>query len=161
MNSAADRNTVEALQASSAKRRQTLGVLARAPAEDLDQRLQKIGALPEFRWLRAPETGMAMVRGRIGGNGEAFNLGELTLTRCTLRLASGQIGISAVRGGNRQQAAQVAMCDALLQHPDYRERVREQVVEALTRAEQCRHAARAAEVAASKVDFFTLVRGED
>ena len=161
MNSPADPNTVEALQATAAKRRQTLGLLARAPAAELDQRLQLIGALPEFRWLRAPETGMAMLRGRIGGNGEAFNLGEVTLTRCTLRLDSGQIGIAAVRGVNRQQAAQVAMCDALLQHPDYRERVREQVVEALTVSEQSRHAARAAEIAASKVDFFTLVRGED
>src|ERR1700744_4491144 len=76
---------------SSAERRAWMAVFARTPRADLEAALQRaLGdvAAPEFDWLRPPETGLAMVRGRVGGSGDPFNLGEATVTRATLRLRS-------------------------------------------------------------------------
>ncbi|MBR0568204.1 phosphonate C-P lyase system protein PhnG [Azoarcus sp. L1K30] len=142
-------------------RRLALGVLACAPAPDLADCVRALGELPRFTWLRQPETGLVMLRARIGGNGARFNLGEASVTRCTLRLADGSIGVGTVRGRNPRHAEHVAICDALLQHPEYAGRVQAQVIDVLVRAEQARHARRSVQVSASKVDFFTLVRGED
>jgi alpha-D-ribose 1-methylphosphonate 5-triphosphate synthase subunit PhnG len=147
--------------ASSASRQQALGLLARAPVADLAACLGAQGEPPAFTWLRKPETGMVMLRARIGGNGVQFNLGEATITRCTLRLADGAIGVGTVRGRSRRHAELIALCDAMLQRDEFAGRIRRDVLDVLARAEQQRHARRAAEVAASKVDFFTLVRGAD
>lgn len=142
-------------------RRSALGLLARSPASLLAERFAALGSAPAHTWLRRPETGMVMLRARIGGDGAQFNLGEATLTRCTLRLADGTVGVGTVRGRNAQQAEQIALCDALLQCPDTAPRVHSEVLAPLAAAEAARRAQRASEVAASRVDFFTLVRGED
>ena len=120
-----------------------------------------LGEPPAHSWLRRPETGTLMLRARIGGDGAQFNLGEATLTRCTLRLADGTVGVGTVRGRNPKQAEQIALCDALLQHPAHAEQVQTKIIDVLAQAESERRARRATEIAASKVDFFTLVRGED
>lgn len=142
-------------------RRAALGLLARSPAGLLAERFAQLQPLPAWHWLRRPETGTLMLRARIGGDGAQFNLGEATLTRCTLRLADGTVGVGTVRGRNPQQAEQIALCDALLQHPAHAEQVQTDIIAVLAQAESERRARRAAEIAASKVDFFTLVRGED
>lgn len=138
-----------------------LGLLARSPAALLAERLARVEGLPAFTWLRKPETGTVMLRGRIGGDGELFNVGEATLTRCTLRTDDGTIGVGTVLGRNAAKAEQVALCDALLQRPASASRVLAEVIGPLAEAEYECHARAAAEVAASRVDFFTLVRGED
>lgn len=145
-------------------RRLALGLLARAPLADLAVRMERLRAVcawPAYSWLRKPQTGMVMLRARIGGNGEQFNLGEATLTRCTLRLADGTVGVGTVRGRAARHAEYIALCDALLQRPESAASVQREVLDVLAGAERLRHAQRAAEVAASKVDFFTLVRGSD
>ncbi len=142
-------------------RQQTLGLLARSPTKDLATRIAELGELPAHTWLRRPETGMVMLRGRIGGNGAQFNLGEATLTRCTLRLADGSVGVGTVRGRNARHAEMIALCDAMLQQEARAESVRRKVIAVLAEAERVRRGRRAADVAASKVDFFTLVRGDD
>src|SRR6201987_6509376 len=81
---------------SSATRRAWMAVLARTPRADLEAALER--ALqgvppPAYDWLRPPESGLAMVRGRVGGSGDPFNLGEATVTRATLRMrAPGETG---------------------------------------------------------------------
>jgi alpha-D-ribose 1-methylphosphonate 5-triphosphate synthase subunit PhnG len=142
-------------------RQQILGLLARSPCKELAARIAELGEPPAHTWLRKPETGMIMLRARIGGNGARFNLGEATMTRCTLRLPDGSVGVGTVRGRNARHAELVALCDAMLQQQDLAERVRNEVVAVLAEAERLRHGRRAAEVAASKVDFFTVVRGAD
>ncbi|GAB2892763.1 phosphonate C-P lyase system protein PhnG [Uliginosibacterium flavum] len=142
-------------------RRSALGLLARSPAGLLAERFAALNETPAFTWLRRPETGMVMLRARIGGDGAQFNLGEATLTRCTLRLADGTVGVGTVRGRSARQAEMIALCDALLQQPESAARVHAEVITALATAEQARQQQRATEVAASRVDFFTLVRGED
>jgi alpha-D-ribose 1-methylphosphonate 5-triphosphate synthase subunit PhnG len=142
-------------------RRSVLGLLARSPADLLAERFATLNETPTFTWLRRPETGMVMLRARIGGDGAQFNLGEMTLTRCALRLSGGAVGVGAVRGRSVRQAEVIALCDALLQQVETAPRVHKEVIAPLASAEQARHTHRAAEVAASRVDFFTLVRGED
>ena len=142
-------------------RRRILGLLARSPSSLLAERMARLGAAPDFVWLRRPETGTVMLRGRIGGDGELFHVGEATLTRCTLRLADGTVGVGTVRGCDAHHAERVALCDALLQQATAAERVATEVIDALAEAESARRARAAADTAASRVDFFTLVRGED
>lgn len=144
-----------------ADRRTALGFLARSPAGLLAARVARIEDPPAFTWLRQPETGTLMLRGRIGGDGGLFNVGEATLTRCTLRTDDGAIGVGTVLGRDAIKATHVAMCDAMLQRPATAARVLSEVIGPLVEAERERHAREAAEVAASRVDFFTLVRGGD
>ena len=142
-------------------RRTALGILARSPAPLLAERFARLDGAPAFTWLRPPETGTVMLRGRIGGTGALFNVGEATLTRCTLRTDDGRIGVGTVLGRDAAQAEQIALCDAMLQSPATAAQVLADVVGILLEAEHRQHATQAAATAASRVDFFTLVRGED
>ena len=143
-----------------AERKTVLGLLARAPGGRVAALLDETGLAEEATWLRAPETGSVMVRGRTGGTGAPFNLGEITVTRCTLRLASGEIGHGNVQGRSKQDAEAVAMVDALMQ-TGKADLLRRDVISPLQLEESDRKAARAAKAAATKVEFFTMVRGED
>lgn len=101
-----------------------------------------------------------MVQGRAGGTGAAFNLGEMTVTRCTLRLDCSTVGHGHVQGRRKADAEAAALVDALMQ-TDAADRVRDTVLDVLEEEERLRRATRAAKAAATKVDFFTMVRGED
>lgn len=141
-----------------AARQHWMGLLARAPAARLAELL---GAeLPAHALLRAPEIGAVMVRGRVGGTGDAFNLGEMTVTRCALRLDNGAVGHAYVQGRDRDHARRAAIVDALMQTAAAGE-IRARVLAPLEAEEAARRQARAARAAATKVDFFTMVRGED
>ncbi|MFN3972415.1 MAG: phosphonate C-P lyase system protein PhnG [Gemmobacter sp.] len=135
-----------------------MGLLARASAARLAALMP--GALPGHALLRPPETGAVMVRGRIGGKGAPFNLGEMTVTRCSLRLVTGEVGHAHVQGRDRAHALRAAIVDALMQGPSA-EALRKRVLEPLAAEEAARRSARAARAARTKVEFFTLVRGED
>lgn len=138
-----------------------MGLLARArPALLAELAEAAMGPVPDFSWLRAPESGAVMVRGRMGGTGAPFNLGEMTVTRCALRLASGETGHAYVQGRDRRHAERAALIDALMQ-TGQATALRRSVLEPLAAAEQAKRDDRAAHAAATQVDFFTLVRGED
>ncbi|MEP2532160.1 phosphonate C-P lyase system protein PhnG [Shimia sp.] len=141
-------------------RRAWMSLLAKAPAEAVARLWATLDVAPEFQWLRPPEIGAAMVRGRQGGNGAPFNLGEMTVTRCALQLAGGAVGHGYVQGRDKDKARIAALVDALMQG-DMAGQVRDVVLEPLAREMQAAKAARAAKAAATKVDFFTMVRGED
>ncbi|RVC46701.1 phosphonate C-P lyase system protein PhnG, partial [Mesorhizobium sp. M4B.F.Ca.ET.088.02.2.1] len=115
----------------------------------------------EAELLRGPETGLVTVRGRIGGGGAPFNVGEATVTRATVRLPSGQVGHSYALGRDRQKAKLAAIADALWQDPAHREIVETRVIAPLRTVLSEARENRRAETAATKVDFFTMVRGED
>lgn len=136
-----------------------LGLLARAPEGRVAALLAKAGLAPAFDWLRQPEIGTVMVRGRMGGTGGAFNLSEMTVTRTTLKLACGTVGHGHVAGRRKDDAQAVAIADALLR-TDKSASVEAQVLTPLEAEETQRRTARAAKAAATKVDFFTMVRGE-
>ena len=116
--------------------------------------------LPPHALLRGPEVGAVMVRGRVGGTGQPFNLGEMTVTRCSVRLEGGAIGHAHVQGRDKAHALRAALVDALMQ-TGQAEVTRAQVLALLGAAEATARALRAAKAAATKVEFFTLVRGEN
>src|SRR5580704_11781109 len=101
-----------------AARQHWMAVLARAPADAIEAGLTQDGHLPAWTRVRGPETGLVMVRGRAGGSGSPFNLGEMTVTRCTVRIGSGATGHAYVAGRDERQAELAAVADALLQDPD-------------------------------------------
>lgn len=138
-------------------RKTWMGLLARADAARLAQLLPD---LPDHAMLRPPEIGAVMVQGRAGGTGAPFNLGEMTVTRCALRLASGAVGHAHVQGRDKAHATRAAVVDALMQ-TDQAGAMRVQVLAPLQAEETARRSNRAAKAAATKVEFFTLVRGED
>ncbi|TCO73038.1 alpha-D-ribose 1-methylphosphonate 5-triphosphate synthase subunit PhnG [Rhodovulum euryhalinum] len=138
-----------------------MGLLARAPAMALAELWAGFGAEPGFSWLRPPETGAVMVRGRMGGTGAAFNLGEMTVTRCVLKLdEGGAVGHACVQGRDRDKARRAALIDALMQ-TGRAEDCRSKVLGPLAARMEEAGRARAARAAATKVEFFTMVRGED
>ena len=143
-----------------AARKAWMSVLAKSKSEDLNAAITSYGAVPGFDWLRRPEIGGVMVRGRMGGTGTAFNLGEMTATRCSLRLESGEVGHAYVQGRDTRHAEQAAIVDALMQGANAA-LVQATVLGPLTEMLAARQITRAEKAAATKVDFFTMVRGED
>lgn len=144
-----------------AARRAAMAVLGEAQTHDIAAGLAALGPTPAHDELRPAETGLVMVRGRIGGDGAPFNLGETTVTRCAVQLASGEIGFGYVLGRDRDKARLAALCDALWQSADYRAAVERNVLAPLRAQQQERLARTRAETADTKVDFFTLVRGDN
>lgn len=143
-----------------AARRRWMGVLAKARPERLSECLARLGEEPEIHWLRRPEVGAVMVRGRMGGTGAPFNLGEMTVTRCALRLADGTVGHGHVQGRDRRHARQAALVDALMQGARAPE-VEAAVIAPLAEEAAAARRLRAEKAAATKVEFFTVARGED
>ncbi|RAI60538.1 phosphonate C-P lyase system protein PhnG [Roseicella frigidaeris] len=133
-----------------------MGVLARASAAEIAERLAALPPPPPHRRLRAPETGLVMARGRQGGDGAPFNLGEMTVTRCSVALPDGRIGHAYVAGRDRRQAELAALLDALLQDADRRPALLAAVIEPLAAAQAARAAQQAARAAATRVQFFTM-----
>lgn len=141
-------------------RKDWMSLLAKSHDGEVARFLKSTGLEPEFSWLRAPEIGSVMVRGRAGATGAPFNLGEMTVTRCTLQLEDGTVGHAYIQGRRKACAEAAALVDALMQ-TDHADCVRAQVLTPLQQNREITRSARAAKAAATKVDFFTLVRGED
>ena len=142
------------------ERKDWMSVLAKAPVDALTRVFSELGEEPAFAWLRAPEIGSVMVRGRTGATGAPFNLGEMTITRGSLRLEDGLVGHAYVPGRDRDHARIAAICDALMQGARAGE-VQHTVIEPLHSAYMARRAQTAGQAEKTRVDFFTMVRGEN
>ena len=142
-----------------ARRKAAMAVLAHAEVADIACYLEAIG-LPAHEDLREPENGLVMVRGRIGGDGAPFNLGEATVSRAAVRLSSGEVGFGYALGRDREKARLIALCDAMVQSAELAGTIETQVVAPLRAAMIEKRNRKSAEAAATRVDFYTLVRGE-
>ena len=144
-----------------AQRRAAMAVLAHCNAAEIAAHLDAV-ALQEnpYENLREPESGLVMVRGRIGGDGAPFNLGEATVSRAAVRLATGEVGFGYTLGRDRHKARLIALCDALIQTVDHADTIEVGVLAPLRARAISERDRRAAETAATRVDFYTLVRGE-
>jgi alpha-D-ribose 1-methylphosphonate 5-triphosphate synthase subunit PhnG len=142
-----------------ARRRAAMAVLAHSDAAEIASRLEAM-AVPVYENLREPENGLVMVRGRIGGDGAPFNLGEATVSRAAVRLSTGEVGFGYTLGRDRQKARMIALCDALVQSDEFADAVESQVIAPLRTRMISERTRTAAETAATRVDFYTLVRGE-
>jgi alpha-D-ribose 1-methylphosphonate 5-triphosphate synthase subunit PhnG len=142
-------------------RREMMAVLSHATPDRLAALWTESGLSSPSDPVRGPETGLVTVRGRMGGGGAPFNLGEATVTRATVRLPTGEIGHSYALGRSSEKARIAATIDALWQQAGRRGDIETKILAPL-RQEQADAALKVRdEVAATKVDFFTMVRGED
>ena len=140
-------------------RRNAMSVLAHTPTERISACLEALD-VPPYEAARQPESGLVMVRGRIGGDGAPFNLGEASVSRAAVRLASGELGFGYVLGRDGEKARLIALCDALIQNSGFKADVEQKVIEPLRCELEAARNQQAAETAATRVDFYTLVRGE-
>jgi alpha-D-ribose 1-methylphosphonate 5-triphosphate synthase subunit PhnG len=145
--------------AMAARRKAAMTVLAHSDADDIAKRLGAI-ELPAHESLREGENGLVMVRGRIGGDGAPFNLGEATVSRAAVRLASGEVGFGYTLGRDLEKARMIALCDAMMQSSALADAVEAKVLAPLRTAMLAGRARKSAEAAATRVDFYTMVRGE-
>ncbi len=150
----------EQTNSSAAARKARLGLLAKTTEKELLAAWDRVNLRPEFEWLRAPEIGAVMVRGRAGATGAPFNLGEMSVTRCTLKLQSGEVGHGYVQRRSKIAAQVAALVDALMQTPAAAQ-MQAKIIEPLSRQMDAVKETRAAKAAATKVEFFTVARGED
>ena len=149
-----------ASSAQQAQRQEWLAILAQASPEQVADALRAIAPLPSYTLLRAPESGMVMLRGRAGGSGRRFNLGEATVTRCSVKVEGGAVGHGYVLGRSSQHAEQAALLDALLQDPSCHRGLWATVIAPLAEMRAAERDGKARKTAATRVDFFTMVRGE-
>jgi alpha-D-ribose 1-methylphosphonate 5-triphosphate synthase subunit PhnG len=137
-------------------RQRWMSVLARADAARLAALLETTPALPACTVLRGPEGGLVMLRGRAGGGGSPFNLGEMSVTRCTVRSATGFVGHAYIQGRDSARARLAAELDAALQDPARHDLLQAAVIAPLAAEQQAARATTAAKAAATRVQFFTM-----
>lgn len=150
----------EKISPDQAAHKRVIDLLALSELSELRSLWAALDEKPEAEFLRGPETGLVMVRGRIGGGGAAFNFGEVSATRATCRLRSGHIGHAYALGTGLEKAKLSAIFDGLWQQDHHRPKIEallQQIERRINEADQ----QRSRETAATKVDFFTMVRGED
>lgn len=143
------------------ERREWMSVLAKATGAEIAGAWEGFEAKPDYAIRRAPETGLVMVQARAGGTGQRFNLGEMTVTRSAVELEDGTAGCSYVAGSDTGHAEIAAVFDALLCTPGHRRRVMDEVIAPLRVRQERRRREVLARTAATRVDFFTLVRGDE
>jgi alpha-D-ribose 1-methylphosphonate 5-triphosphate synthase subunit PhnG len=137
-------------------RQRWMAVLARARSDQLQALLADCGVIPSHTMVRGPEGGLVMVRARAGGGGAAFNWGEMTITRCTVRTETGFVGHAYVAGRDERCAELAALADALMQDPDLADTIERRVVAPLERQQIEQRAARSRKAAATRVQFFAM-----
>ncbi|MGF1500058.1 MAG: phosphonate C-P lyase system protein PhnG [Elainellaceae cyanobacterium] len=152
------------------ERQRWMATLAKADPAQLQACVEQLAddsglPLPTYQLLRSPETGLVMVRGRAGGTGQVFNLGEMTLTRCVVQMTgpTGEpliTGFGYVPGRSHHHAELAAFCDALMQMEVWRDRVQAHVIRPLQAEAQQQQESQQRQTAATRVNFFTLQRGE-
>ena len=146
-------------QAALAARKARLSALAKAPHDRLLALWASQGPVPAHDLLRPPEIGTVMVRGRAGSVGAPFNLGEMTVTRCSVRLGSGAVGHGYVQGRSHEAARAAALIDALSEDGQA-DALEASILTPLREGAEEARVTRAERAAATKVEFFTMVRGE-
>ena len=136
-------------------------ICSQATLAELSAALARLAPLPAIEVVRQPEVGLIMLRGRMGGDGAQFNAGEATITRAVVRLASGELGFSYLLGRSLEKARLAAIVDALGQSSRFRDRLEIVLLAPVMRRVHTERSLQRAETAATRVQFFTLVRGED
>lgn len=153
--------TAETHSSSPLEAKRALALLARADHQTLQQVWEKLALKPAFRKIRGPEVGLVMVKGRIGGGGDPFNLGEATVCRASIETETGVIGHSYRLGTDKAAAELGAVLHALWQTDDHRQHIERELLSPIEQRAEAEAMQRSQQTAATKVDFFTMVRGED
>lgn len=142
-------------------RRSWMSVLSKAKPRDVGEAWGELENKPSYDFLKKPEQGLVMVRARAGGNGDRFNFGEMTVTRCAVQIDTGEVGFGYVKGRDKQHAEIAAVCDALMQNSGRNGDVQRSVIDVLAGKHSREKIDRSRKAASTKVEFFTMVRGEN
>lgn len=142
-------------------RQRWLSVLAHSSAALLEQHWLALNLQPAFTLVRPAEIGLTRLQARMGATGKRFVMGDATVTRAVVQLSNGTLGYSYLLGRDKAHAERCALLDALLQQPETRQLLEEKIITPLAAWREEQRQLRAREIASSKVDFFTLVRGDN
>jgi alpha-D-ribose 1-methylphosphonate 5-triphosphate synthase subunit PhnG len=142
------------------KRQFWMKILAKAQPESLENAWIWMGKKPSYRRLRGPEIGLILLRGREDGKGDAFHLGEMTVTRCSVQIDGGNRGCAYLTGRSLRHAELSALFDALLQDPEHQDLLMKEIIYPLEQIQRHRQALEDKKVSPTRVEFFTMVRGE-
>jgi len=142
-------------------RQRWLSVLAHSSAALLEAHWQALNLQPAFTLVRPAEIGLTRLQARMGATGKRFVMGDATVTRAVVQLDDGTLGYSYLLGRDKAHAERCALLDALLQQPETRQLLEEKIITPLAAWRDEQRQLRAREIASSKVDFFTLVRGDN
>lgn len=153
-------SAVDNLQNSFAQtdRARWMAILARANRDELEA-LTRGFELSRVDVVKPPECGSVMIEARAGGSGRRFNAGEATVTRCIVRDGD-RLGYAYSLGRDKEKARIAAILDAMLQSSLSHKIVMEAVIVPLANAQHEQRARASLQAAATKVDFFTMVRGD-
>ncbi|RPE02884.1 phosphonate C-P lyase system protein PhnG [Candidatus Pantoea deserta] len=143
------------------QRQHWLSVLAHSSATALAQHWQALHLAPRFSLIRPAEIGLTRLMARMGASGSRFVMGDATVTRAVVQLEDGTLGYSYVLGRDKAHAECCALIDALLQQPQTHALLTQKIITPLAALREEQRQLRAREIASSKVDFFTLVRGDN
>ncbi|RAH34222.1 phosphonate C-P lyase system protein PhnG [Pantoea agglomerans] len=142
-------------------RQRWLSVLAHSSAALLETHWQALNLQPAYTLIRPAEIGLTRLQARMGATGKRFVMGDATVTRAVVQLSDGTLGYSYLLGRDKAHAERCALLDALLQQPETRQMLEEKIITPLAAWRDEQRQLRAREIASSKVDFFTLVRGDN
>ncbi|MFJ2602357.1 phosphonate C-P lyase system protein PhnG [Pantoea agglomerans] len=142
-------------------RQRWLSVLAHSSAALLETHWQALNLQPAFTLIRPAEIGLTRLQARMGATGKRFVMGDATVTRAVVQLSDGTLGYGYLLGRDKAHAERCALLDALLQQPETRQLLEEKIITPLAAWRDEQRQLRAREIASSKVDFFTLVRGDN
>ena len=140
-------------------RQRWIKALAKSNLKQLETKVAEIGKLPAYKFIRPPEIGLTMVRGRAGGTGEIFNLGEMTITRCVVKIED-VMGFGYVAGRSHRHAELAALCDGLMQLSEWHDIVKSVVIEFIVAEADRQEEVQQLQTEATKVNFFTIARGD-
>jgi|SRR5476649_869463 len=143
------------------QRQRWMAVLAASPPARLAALWQALELRAEYQLVRAPEIGLTQLQARMGATGRRFVMGDMTVTRAVIRLENGTYGYSYIAGRDKAHAELCALADGLMQQAAYQERLQRNLIEPLAALRREQQQMRGTEIAASRVDFFTLVRGDN
>jgi alpha-D-ribose 1-methylphosphonate 5-triphosphate synthase subunit PhnG len=153
--------TLASLSAEQRQRQERMSVLANAPVQELLNLWKQLGIDPGCQMLRGPETGLIALRGRMGGGGAPFNFGEATVTRATVKMENGAIGHAVMLGRDTGKAKLAAVIDALATDESMASKINDKIMTPLRTLASQKDSDLASKTQATRVNFFTMVRGED
>jgi alpha-D-ribose 1-methylphosphonate 5-triphosphate synthase subunit PhnG len=142
------------------KRKSALSVLSKSSLDSIVEQWSALGINPAFNFLKTPEVGMVMVRGQAGGDGQTFNVGEMTVTRCVVQLHSKEIGYGYTAGRNIDKSKIIALIDACFQVSIFEKNIEDRIINPLRVSIEEKQEHQKNKIETSTVDFFTMIRGE-
>lgn len=142
------------------ERKEWIGLLGSADPKDLEAAKKEYAQGVKITHVVTPETGMIMVQAKADGSNGRFNLGEVTVSRCVLEVKKTYMGTAWVMGSDLRHAELAALFDALLQDPATHDPLANTLIKKLKIKQTAKNERMAQDAADTRVEFFTLKRGE-